>query len=78
MKFPAPHASSLTKKNQSVIKFLWSTKVVQRIVKFQILDFCLPISLILDHVGVKVSNDISYDSIHQIHLEGVSTKVKRI
>ena len=38
-----------------------STKVVERIVTFQILEFChfFPFSLTWDHMGVKVSNDIS-------------------
>ncbi len=45
-----------------------STKVVERIVTFQILDFChfFPFSLTWDHVGVKVSNDISAETTHHI------------
>ncbi len=41
------------------------TKAMQRIVKFQILDFC-HLSLAWDHMRVKVSNDIS-GSTHQSH-----------
>ncbi len=48
-----------------------STKVVQRIVKFQLFDFChfcfcFFLTCNWDPMGVKVSNDISSASIHQI------------
>ncbi len=43
-------------------------QIVQKFVKFQILDFCLFFFFLLtwDHMGVEVSNDISGESIHQI------------
>ncbi len=45
-----------------------STIVVQRIVKFEILDFChfFLFSLTWDHMGVIVSNDIFSETIQQI------------
>ncbi len=45
-----------------------STKVDQRIVKFQILDFChfFSVSLTWDRLGLKVSNDISSETTYQI------------
>ena len=46
-----------------------STEVVQRIMKFEILDFCHFYFLFLltwGHMGVKVSNDISSETTHQI------------
>ena len=61
------------------------TKVVQRIVKFQILNFCrffFSFSLTWGHMRVKVLNDISSERTHQICspkfmilLGWVSTKV---
>ncbi len=48
-----------------------SNKVVKRFVKLKILKFYhlsvfVSISLIWDHMRVKFSNNISYDSTHQI------------
>ncbi len=67
------------------------TKIAQRIVKFQILDFVnffffFLVLLTWDHMRIKVSNDISSERTHQICsqmscilLARVSTKaVKRI
>ena len=50
----------------------FSTKVVQRIVKFEILDICqfffffFSFSLTWDHMGVKASNNISEERTHQV------------
>ncbi len=47
-------------------------EIVQRIVKFKILDFChiffffFSLTWTWDHMGVKVSNDISSETTHQI------------
>ncbi len=47
-----------------------SAKVVQRILKFQILDLCHFLfsffSLTWDHIGVKVLNDITSERTHQL------------
>ncbi len=45
-----------------------NTKAVQRIVKFQILNFCHFFSVLLtwDHMGAKVSNNISSERTQQI------------
>ena len=46
----------------------FSTKVVEIIVKFKILVFAklFPFSLTWDHMGGKVSNDISFERTYQI------------
>ena len=77
------HQSHPPKKSCMLLESV-STEVIQRITKFQILDFChfFSFSLTWDNMGVKVSNDIS-ESMHQIcspkflhtHGEGLKTKV---
>ena len=59
--------TGFTSPNVHILLGRVSTKIVQRIVKFQILDFCLFFSVSINHMRVEVWNDISSESTLQIN-----------